>query len=160
LGIAIGLLLLPWVAYGAGTSVTASVYFEGRQVELPVKVFLPEGKGPFPAVIILHTCSGIIPGTTAEADWGEELAKAGYVGAVPDSFRPRGFPDGVCSDVSRIAQMIVGRADDVYVVAKALTKLPEVDPNRIGMMGGSQGARTVLYADGEPTAGSFEFRYS
>jgi dienelactone hydrolase len=49
----------------------------------------PDGPGPFPAVIVLHGCSGP---HRKDADWAAWLRREGYVAVVTDSFRPRGVP--------------------------------------------------------------------
>jgi dienelactone hydrolase len=47
----------------------------------------PSGPGPFPAVILAHSCGGQGPHTDA---WSARLVKWGYVVLAPDSFTPRG----------------------------------------------------------------------
>src|SRR5436853_7755471 len=71
-------------------------------VEIPQKeggrlkamLFRPEGQGPFPAVVALHNCTGLhnSAGTFGARyrDWGERLAKSGYVVLMPDSNGSRG----------------------------------------------------------------------
>src|SRR5436190_10106564 len=58
-------------------------------------VFRPEGTGPFPAVVALHGCGGLInrTGNIAPrfADWGNRLAGAGIGVLFPDSFTSRGI---------------------------------------------------------------------
>lgn len=50
-------------------------------------LYRPEGNGPFPAVVLLHTCGGIQPHIS---DWGQRLKESGYVALAVDSFTPRG----------------------------------------------------------------------
>src|SRR5690242_15476915 len=65
-------------------------------VKLKGYVFRPEGPGPFPAIVAMHTCDGlgVTQGALAPlyADWGERLAAAGFVVLFPDSFGSRGLP--------------------------------------------------------------------
>jgi dienelactone hydrolase len=49
--------------------------------------FAPAGRGPFPAVVVLHGCDGV--GRHARL-WAQQLNAWGYVAIVVDSFRPRG----------------------------------------------------------------------
>ncbi len=53
-------------------------------------VYRPEGKGPFPAIVAMHSCDGLggadSPVAARYADWGERLAAAGFVVLFPDSF--------------------------------------------------------------------------
>src|SRR5258708_31069397 len=59
-------------------------------------VYRPEGKGPFPAIVAMHSCDGLgsadSPVAARYADWGERLAAAGFVVLFPDSFASRGLP--------------------------------------------------------------------
>src|SRR4051812_41348638 len=52
-------------------------------------LYRPEGTGPFPAVVALHGCSGLLNSTgkivTRFADWGDRLAAAGLAVLFPDS---------------------------------------------------------------------------
>ncbi|MGI9317618.1 MAG: dienelactone hydrolase family protein [bacterium] len=47
----------------------------------------PEGDGPHPAMVLLHTCAGI---SEHEASWAETLVGWGYVVLTVDSLTPRG----------------------------------------------------------------------
>ena len=46
----------------------------------------PDGPGPFPAVIVLHDCSGV---SRKDQDWAKRLVSWGYVAIQPDSLRPK-----------------------------------------------------------------------
>ena len=50
-------------------------------------IFKPEGDGPFPAVVLVHTCGGIQPHLS---DRAKELIAAGFVVLVQDSYGTRG----------------------------------------------------------------------
>ena len=63
-------------------------------------VLRPEGEGPFPAVVLLHGCSGIIQ---TERGWAQELRKRGYVAVLVDSFRPRGYTE-ICTNLRRVTR--------------------------------------------------------
>src|SRR5688572_14640867 len=47
----------------------------------------PEGKGPFPTIILLHGCDGIQP---FQEQWTKDLVALGYVALLVDSHGPRG----------------------------------------------------------------------
>ena len=49
----------------------------------------PEGKGPFPAIVLAHGCNGISNGGV-ERTWGPILRGWGYATFNVDSFRGRG----------------------------------------------------------------------
>ncbi len=116
-------------------------------ISVPLTVLKPDGAGPFPAVVMLHDCSGLGPRSSgAPRRWARELVGRGYVVAIPDSFSTRGFPGGVCSDPSP-GRMEVGpfrRVRDAYETLGHLRTLAYVDGSRVGVMGGSHGGSTTL----------------
>jgi dienelactone hydrolase len=114
---------------------------------LPVRLYRPEGAGPFPHVVMMHGCGGL----TREAMWTAwvqpwvDLFLAHGVGtAVVDSFGPRGV-DQVCN-TRNVAAWAIRRADDAYSTRAWLVEQPDVDARRIAVMGMSNGGRTVLAA--------------
>jgi dienelactone hydrolase len=113
----------------------------------------PDGQGPFPAVVIVHDCSGLGPRSGGAPDrWARELVSRGYVVIMPDSFSTRGFPDGVCTDPSP-GRAEVGpgrRTRDAYAALAYARTLPDVDGRRVGLMGGSHGGSTTLAAMSAP----------
>jgi dienelactone hydrolase len=113
----------------------------------PVEVLKPQGAGPFPAVVMLHDCSGLGPRSSgAPRRWARELLRQGYVVALPDSFSTRGFPDGVCSDPSpgRVNVAPLRRVADAYDTLDYLRGLAYVDAKHVGVMGGSHGGTSTL----------------
>ena len=115
--------------------------------EIPIEVLKPDGDGPFPAVVLLHDCSGLGPRSSgAPRRWAKELLAQGYVVAIPDSFATRGHPDGVCTDPSPSRQEVapLRRVPDAYAALDHLQALPFVDGARVGVMGGSHGGSTTL----------------
>jgi dienelactone hydrolase len=133
----------------------------GALEQIPATVSKPDGPGPFPAVVILHDCSGLGPTSSgAPARWARELVGRGYVVLLPDSFTTRGHAGGVCTDPSP-SRTEVGpyrRVRDAYAGLAHLRTLPYVDGRRAGLMGGSHGGTTTLAAmvapesDTEPLA--------
>ncbi len=118
----------------------------------PIEVMKPEGAGPFPAVVMLHDCSGLGPRSSGSPKrWAAQLVKRGYVVALPDSFGTRGFPAGVCTDPSpnRTDVAPFRRVPDAYAALDHLRSLPFVARDRIGVMGGSHGGATTLAAIAE-----------
>src|SRR5436190_9745933 len=69
---------------------------------LPTTLLKPDGAGSFPAVVMMHDCSGLGPlSSGAPGRWAKQLLSQGYVVILPDSFSTRGFPNGICTDTSK-----------------------------------------------------------
>jgi dienelactone hydrolase len=154
-------LLLAFVFLGgcAGAASTLSVPAAGTPgaaEPIPIKLLKPDGPGPFPAVVILHDCSGLGPRSSGAPDrWAGELVKQGYAVAIPDSFTTRGFANGVCTDASpnRAEVNPARRVRDAYTALSYLRTLPDVDGSRVGVMGGSHGGSTTLASMVAPESG-------
>jgi dienelactone hydrolase len=119
----------------------------GETPALPFTLTKPAGAGPFPAVVILHDCSGLGPKSSgAPWRWSAVLTARGYVTIWPDSFGPRGRPNGVCIDTALPRITPDDRAVDAYAALAYLRSLPFVDAGRIAVMGGSHGGSSTLAA--------------
>jgi dienelactone hydrolase len=94
----------------------------------------PKGDGPFPAVVLLHSCLGL---PADRQSIGNTLARWGYVALFVDDFATRGlretcevdFPEGLA---------------DAFGALGFVAGLPYVDRGRIAAVGYSQGAATAL----------------
>jgi dienelactone hydrolase len=116
---------------------------------VPATISRPDGPGPFPAVVIMHDCSGLGPRSSgAPGRWAKELTSRGYLVMIPDSFTPRGVPDGVClaGSARGIDVSPERRARDAYAALAQLRQRSDVDGRRVGLMGGSHGGSTTLAA--------------
>ncbi len=101
----------------------------------------PEGKGPFPAVILMHGCGGIRP---PHFQWAGILNELGYVTLTIDSFRPRNTLR-VCNNFARVTSP-PQRALDAYGGLSFLQSQAYVIPDRVGVIGWSHGGIAVLHA--------------
>ena len=110
----------------------------------PVQGYLtrPKGAGPFPAVVLLHTCLGLPEGRAA---LGERIAGWGYVALFVDDFATRGLKDTCAVDFPQ------GVADAFGAIA-FLSGQPLVDKTRVAAVGFSQGGDTALKIAASPTA--------
>jgi dienelactone hydrolase len=129
---------------GSGVAVRS---LDGTGLDLPATLLRPDGDGPFPAIVMLHDCSGLGRRSSgAPGRWGSLLAGLGYVVLIPDSFLPRGFPDGVCiiTPGPAVKVMPFQRTFDAYGALALLRTLPFVDAAHVGVMGGSHGGSTTL----------------
>jgi dienelactone hydrolase len=113
--------------------------------ELPYTLAKPAGDGPFPAVVILHDCSGLGPRSSgAPWRWSSELTRRGYVTMWPDSFSTRGYPNGVCTETGPPRVTPAERARDAHAALRFLSGLPYVGAKRVAVMGGSHGGSSTL----------------
>jgi dienelactone hydrolase len=120
----------------------------GVPQDLPAALLKPDGAGPFPAIVILHDCSGLGGRSSgAPGRWSALLAAEGYVVLIPDSFSPRGYPDGICAASPPAPLQKTGpavRAADAYAALAYLRTLPFVHGKHVGVMGGSHGGSSTL----------------
>jgi len=102
----------------------------------PIQGYLtrPNGEGPFPAVVLLHSCLGL-PATRRSI--GEMFAGWGYVALFVDDFTTRGVKETCATDFGE-------GVSDAFGALAYLSRLPIVDPKRIAAVGYSQGADTAL----------------
>ena len=99
----------------------------------------PNGDGPFPAVVLLHTCYGL---SAHDEFWSKKLVGWGYVVLTVDSLSPRGI-EYLC-DGRSIKPAPWHRALDGYGAKAFLSRQPFIDENRIGVMGMSHGGMALL----------------
>lgn len=126
-------------------SAASALTANASEPALPYTLSKPAGSGPFPAVVMLHDCSGLGPRSGgAPTRWWTRLTAKGYVTIAPDSFSTRGHADGVCTDGSEPIVTYAQRANDAYEALAYLRTLPYVDGNRIAVMGGSHGGTSTL----------------
>lgn len=111
------------------------------------KLLRPRGPGPFPAIVALHGCGGLLTksGKVAarEADWAERFVEAGYVVLLADSFTARGMRE-ICTAHERSITP-EDRADDARAAGEWLAGQAFVDRSRMVVMGWSHGAMTTLW---------------
>ncbi|MBM3554866.1 MAG: prolyl oligopeptidase [Alphaproteobacteria bacterium] len=116
---------------------------EGEPAAVPrMGIYKPSGPGPFAAVLLHHTCGGVMEHIGV---WTKLLLGSGYVVFVLDSLSQRNASGGVnCSLPFRVGP---GHgATDAFHALEHLATQPYVDANRVAMFGLSWGAMTSLLA--------------
>lgn len=137
---AIVLFVLFGVPAWAQTVSFPSVTVGGSSAGPEVKgwVYRPSGNGPFPAIILAHSCSGTNRHTDA---WGRLLVSWGYLVLAPDSFGPRGTK-AVCTTPGTVTPNM--RVADIAGALDYLATRPDVVKGKVGIIGHSHGGSTVI----------------
>jgi dienelactone hydrolase len=115
--------------------------------DLSNSVFKPPGAGPFPAVVLTHSCGGVDAPQLRER--ARELLDAGYLVLVLDSFKPRGQKN--CRN-GVITTPLTSR--DAVNALVHLQTLKEVDKSRIYQVGFSMGSLSAAFL-ASPSANAY-----
>lgn len=102
-------------------------------------IYKPAGQGPFPAIILLHTCADLF-GNGQLPYWVRNSVSRGYVAFVLDSYAARGI-QGDTGCQAGLPNNYPVRARDAFAALAYLAHLPFVDRTRVAAMGFSNGAR-------------------
>jgi len=144
-----GVLLPAHPSYSASAPEPVEIALEEpKEAKLSGFVYRPEGKGPFPAIVAMHSCDGLAgtEGPLAEryADWGERLAAAGFVVLFPDSFASRALPQQ-CTVGQRSQRSGRERMGDADAARHWLQQQSYVVADRISLVGWANGAVAALW---------------
>jgi dienelactone hydrolase len=129
----------------AGPAVTFPNATPAAPLTIPASEVRPAGAGPFPAVVLLHSCHGISASTR---DWGRWFRARGYVALLVDSWTPRGIRES-CAPGPDIPN--TERLDDAVGALRWLHGRPYVDRRRIGVIGWSNGGVFAIAAVNGPS---------
>jgi carboxymethylenebutenolidase len=130
-----------WLGGGRLEAVTNLRVASAAGPEVRAYVARPASPGPHPAVIMIHEFWGLNADIVGKA---EALAEAGYVVIAPDMFRGRTtswVPSAIYQVVSTPQEQLVADLDAVYAWLEAQ---PDVQAERVGIMGFCFGGRTSL----------------
>ena len=115
-------------------------YIHGEKA-ISASLYTPEGDGPFPAIVLLHGCSGVLE---KHRVWAKDLVEWGYLVLIPDSFSSRGITR-LCGAGDAVWQKFNElRPYDTYAALQYLNNLNQVDTNRVGLIGWSYGGTIAL----------------
>ena len=113
-------------------------------LEIEGYLLVPEGDGPRPAVLVVYydaeTGAGLNPKSKKLRDFGYQLTRRGFVTL------SIGWPRDYTGKQSPLLQPLSSLA---YIAANcynALAVLPEVDPERVGIVGHSFGGKWAMFA--------------
>lgn len=121
------------------------VTLPGPGVTLNALLYRPSGPGPFSAVVALHGCGGLNR-SNADRDeaWARRLTENGFVVLFPDSFGSRNLGPQ-CRVRRRLVNSNRERVADAFAALRWLQAQPYVNPDRVSLLGWSNGASTVLW---------------
>jgi dienelactone hydrolase len=106
----------------------------GQSAHIQGYLTKPSGGGPFPAVVLLHSCLGLPGNKQAIAN---SIASWGYVALFVDDFGTRGLRETCTVDFAPALA-------DAFGALAYLSARGDVDPSRVAAIGYSQGADTAL----------------
>lgn len=145
-----------WIVALLVMGVWTSVRAEAQPVEIagPVTLkaywFAAPSDHRLPAVVTLHGCNGPYDQrgglNSLQRRYARDLNNAGYHVLVLDSFGSRGVQEICSRKMSRRPVTLADRRNDVGAALAWLAARPEVDAQRLVLLGWSNGAQTVLAA--------------
>jgi carboxymethylenebutenolidase len=141
-GLWLALLMVPLLAVGAFAEVkTSMISFKSGDEDIKGFLAVPDGKGPFPAVVVIQEWWGL-------NDWikdnAKKLADKGYVALAPDLYR------GKVTDEMKVASQLRkglphDRAmRDLKAAVDKLASMDNVKKDRIGSVGWCMGGQYSL----------------
>jgi dienelactone hydrolase len=140
------------IAVAAATTAAAApldVEIPAGAESLHAVMYRPEAAGPFPAIVALHGCDGLIGRGEAIAkhygEWGERLTAAGFVVVFPDSYGSRGTGPQ-CDIRSRVVHTTRERVKDAHAARRWLQHQSFVQHDRVSVLGWANGATAALWA--------------
>ena len=122
----------------------------GKPTVVTGYLYRPQGLGPFPAVVGMHGCNGVVDtdGTVRPlyGTWGEVLSREGYLVLLPDSFGSRGHGD-LCAMQPNQQPVQPAREipRDSYGALAYLRSRSDVRPNSVAILGQSYGAGAMFH---------------
>jgi dienelactone hydrolase len=115
---------------------------------LKAVLFRPDGAGPFPVVVALHGCEGLLEkdGTPAARyrDWAQHLTAAGFVVMYPDSYGSRGLGPQ-CSIRRRAIRTDHERVADANAARRWLQAQSYVKADHVTLLGWATGGISALW---------------
>ena len=116
-----------------------------KNLTLTGRLMKPGRGGPFPAVVLLHGCSGMVSEAPQKMynTWASRLASWGYVTLQVDSLSPRNKTT-ICGEPYGVTPY--ERMYDAFAGKSYLESLSYVDDKQIAVMGWSHGGWVTFYA--------------
>jgi dienelactone hydrolase len=141
-----------------GDIVLEQVAFENdRGEQIQALYAVPDRQGPMPAVIVMHGSGGLMDPPNGDddevemgpqfEDWAAILYRAGYAVLMPDSFASRGFLEwNDAPDRYDNQDRLIMRIYDAHAALAFACRQPEIDCDRVAVMGFSNGGSAAAFA--------------
>jgi len=130
-------------AAAAADVTTKMVKLTSGKDEVEAFLAVPEGKGPFPGVVVIQEWWGL---TDWIKDQAKHLAKEGYVALAPDLYRGK-----VATDRTKAQELMKGMPQDralrdLKAATDFLAKADNVNKDKLGVIGWCMGGGLALQA--------------
>jgi carboxymethylenebutenolidase len=130
-------------AAAAADVTTKEVTLTSGKDEIKAFLAVPEGKGPFPGVVVIQEWWGL---TDWIKDQAKHLAKQGYVALAPDLYHGK-----VATDRTKAQELMKGMPQDralrdLKAATDYLAKAENVDKSKLGVIGWCMGGGLALQA--------------
>jgi dienelactone hydrolase len=121
------------------------VSFRSGGLQIEGYLLLPPGNGRRPAVVVVHGSGGDRQELLAQAAWLAARNVVTLTITEPSTSSPPAQPTTESAFVKQVREVQVGDVVAVRRAVDVLQSLPEVDPQRIGYLGWSAGAKTGTF---------------
>jgi carboxymethylenebutenolidase len=125
---------------GHGVSISTASFLSGS-TPVRVEMFGPEGEGDYPAVLVLHGAGGIDAGNKYVRQFGAAIAAHGVVALLIHYFDRTGTT--YAGDATILCEFPVW-LETIRDAVTYATKLPNVTPDRLGLVGYSLGGYLAM----------------
>jgi carboxymethylenebutenolidase len=139
-----------WALLAQPAQANSTTVKTGANGKMKAVLMTPDGPGPYPAILVLHTSGGL---ESADTEFAQRLVKEGYVVLLPYYFAAYGIE-------ARTRQLaFTTYAQDIYADLVAslnlLRSTAKVDGSKLGAVGFSSGGYFALWlaATGQVQAG-------
>ena len=138
--LAVAFALSSWSAKAGDETVAFPSFDTNVATPIPGKIAPPDGKGPFPAWVLVHGCRGNDV-TSNVSDWGRWLVGRGYLTLTIFYLPPRHATDA-CGKPPTQREVSL----DALGALAYLRSRPDVDGAHIGVIGWSHGGGAAWWA--------------
>jgi dienelactone hydrolase len=130
--------------------------YQGSEIQLKTWLQVPTGSGPFNTVMLIPGCDGLDRNGFAQMQtWARWLLRLNYAVMMIDSFTPRGVSNA-CGN----GEIVQGElhAADAYTAAAYISRLPQLQGGKVGVIGFSHGGWGALETASNRRPGIVELR--